>query len=228
MGVCSRCGGTVQDQNLQPDAEGKLVCRTCAGAWRAKSGQMSANPGRQESGPGFWMPLALATSALCVLLLIIAIALGAGKSAAKKDKETLEGQLRTARSNLTAKESELADANRDKATLKYDLDDLRKQSEATAKELAELKAGGKKPPKLPGPGPITPGPGPIIPGPGPGPGPIIPGPGLPTDKVYINATKATLYHAKGCRFLHPGFKTLTLEDAKKKKLNPCKTCNPPQ
>jgi len=224
MAVCSKCGVTVQDQNLQPDAEGKLVCRTCAGAWRAKSGQMTAGPARQDASPGFWMPLALAASVLCVLLLIIAIAVGAGKKKAIAERDVKITSLQKDKSRL---EADLNTTQLDKDRLGTQVFDLQTQLAAKDKELADLKAG-KKPPTGTGKTPPT--------GTGTGTGTgtdtgtgtgVGTGTTPTTDKLYINAKAATVYHLKGCTGLKAGNKVITPEDAKKRKLKPCPLCKPP-
>ncbi len=244
MAVCSKCGVTVQDQNLQPDAEGKLVCRTCAGAWRAKSAQMSASQSRQEGSPGFWMPLALAASALSVLLLIIAISVGVSKGSLRKDKEKAEKTL----SNLQAQQQQERIAydevvgERDRA--QSSLTSLQTELDAVKTELADLKAG-KKPPKTTastGTGTGT-GSSSTRPGTGTGTGTGTgfdfgtgtgTGTGLgtgtdtpaPADAVYANKGGKN-YHTKACKYYGASSTAMTVSEARKKGLTPCRFCKPP-
>ena len=157
MGICGKCNGAVPDQDLKPDAHGQLVCRRCAGAADAQSDQLTA-PAGQAPGPGFWRLLAVAAAALCALLLIGTVALGAGRSALKKQKEALEGQVRTIQAELTAAKSEqdrlnseLNAARTERKNLKAELLKAQEEIAAKSKELAELQAG-KKPPARPKPG----------------------------------------------------------------------------
>jgi uncharacterized protein HemX len=123
----------------------------------------------------------LAAAALCALLLVGAVALGAGRSAFKKQKEALEGQVRTIRAELaTAKSeqdrlsSELSAARTERENLKAELLKAQEEIAAKSKELAELQAG-KKPGTRPKPGdrPWNNRPGRAAP---PGGGPHRPGP----------------------------------------------------
>ncbi len=233
MAICSKCGREVKDEHVQQDVEGNPLCGLCAGTWRHKSatGIAGAPEVAAATGPGIWRPMAYGGLAATVVMLIITLSAVSARSGLRKDISNLKTKVTGLETDLNLKKQEVADLSFSRANLDSQVRQLEGQLATRDARIRELLAEKQTPPTGTTPPGTGTGTGKTPPTTGTGKTPPTTGTGEPPtagdEKIYVNP-KATMYHKTGCKYVTKASKVSTLEEVKRRKLPPCKTCNPPK
>jgi hypothetical protein len=177
--------------------------------------------------------MAYAGIAASVILLVLVISGNVSKSRLRLEADGLKERIADLESAAGKARAEISELGSARADLNGRVRMLQDQVAIRDMRIKELLAA-QAPPPPPAAPPTTTAAASPKPGekgsPGtPTDGTAAPGPGQTAPKpvrIYINAN-ATLYHKAPCKYITKTAKVVTLEEAKRRKLAPCKNCQPP-